>query len=193
MNDSERRAKYDLSLLQNISKGNVAALMDCYDRHSTLMYSIIYRIVDDKTVADNIIQEVFSALWNNAVSYDTQFRNPTAWLSRIARDYAVNYVRTHQTDASGLALAPESYHEMFATHYSDNPEHRMILSSQQEEILIALTSLSTEQKEIIEYAYFRGFTLSELPDVLNLSMDIVKSRMRSTVSTLRQKLHHFIP
>lgn len=182
----------DISLLERISKREASALSELYDKHSTLLYSIIIRILKEKEEAEDVLQEVFVNVWERAEMYDNQLGNPGAWLARIARNRAVDRLRSKNYRTRSKESDIEDFHEYFTADVTNNPDHRAILSSQQEEILIALTSLSKEQKELIEFAYFRGFTQSELAEHFKLPLGTVKTRMRTAMTILRQKLrHHF--
>lgn len=182
----------DVALLERIAEGDQSALSALYDKHATVLYSIIVRILKEKAEAEDVLQEVFIKIWEHAEMYDRQLGNAGAWLKRIARNRAVDRLRSRNYRTRSMESDIEEYHEYFAADISHNPEHRAILSAQQEEILIALTSLSKEQKELIEFAYFRGFTQSELAEHFHLPLGTVKTRMRTAMSILRQKLRHHL-
>lgn len=182
----------DVALLERIAEGDQSALSVLYDKHATVLYSIIVRILKEQAEAEDVLQEVFIKIWEHEEMYDHQLGTVGAWLTRIARNRAVDRLRSKNYRTRNMESDIEEYHEYFATDISHNPEHRAILSSQQEEILIALTSLSKEQKELIEYAYFRGFTQSKLAEHFHLPLGTVKTRMRTAMSILRQKLRHHL-
>ncbi|MEW5798859.1 MAG: sigma-70 family RNA polymerase sigma factor [Bacteroidota bacterium] len=186
------QVKNDVSLLERISRRDSSALSELYDKHSTLLYSIIMRILKEKEETEDVLQEVFVNVWERAEMYDEQLGNPGAWLARIARNRAVDRLRSKNYRTRSKESDIDQHHDYFTADASSNPEHRAILSSQQEEILIALTSLSKDQKDLIEFAYFRGFTQSELADHFKLPLGTVKTRMRTAMSILRQKLRHHL-
>jgi RNA polymerase sigma-70 factor (ECF subfamily) len=177
----------DNALLERVTLGEVSALSELYDRHSTLLYSIIMRIIKERAAAEDILCEVFLKVWDQTETYDGKYGTTGAWLARIARNYAVKRLRSMRQKSEA-----EEYREYFVADASTKPEHHAILSSQQEEILIALTSLSKEQKTLFEFSYFRGFTQSELAEHFTLPLTTVKSRLRSGMSILRQKLRHHL-
>ncbi len=182
----------DIALLERVSKRDASALSELYDRHSTLLFSIIIRILKEKMESEDTLQEVFVNVWEHAEQYDPRIGNPSAWLCRVARNKAVDRLRSKNYRTRSQESDIENFHEMFAADYADNPDQRAILSGQKEEILIALTSLSKEQKELIEFAYFRGYTQSELAEHFQIPLGTVKTRIRSAMTVLRQKLrHHF--
>ncbi|MFA6468121.1 MAG: sigma-70 family RNA polymerase sigma factor [Bacteroidota bacterium] len=188
----DKMSQRDIVLLEKISKKDATALSDLYDRHSILLYSIIIRILKEKTEAEDILQEVFVNIWENADQYDHRMGNPGAWLCRIARNRAVDRLRSKNYRNRAQESDIDNFSEMFAADYLEHPDQQAMLSGQQEEILIALTSLSNEQKELIEFAYFRGYSQSEMAEHFKLPLGTVKTRIRTAMSILRQKLrHHF--
>lgn len=182
----------DISLLENISRKDPSALSELYDRHSTLLYSTIVRILKEKEEAEDILQEVFVNIWENAEKYDSRLGKPGAWLCRIARNRAVDRLRSKNYRNRSKESGIENFEDIFTADLVDNPERRAILSRQQEEVLIALTTLSTEQKILIEFAYFRGYTQSELAEHFNLPLGTVKTRIRTAMTILRQKLRRHV-
>ena len=183
----------DISLIEKISKQDASALSELYDRHSTLLYSVIVRILKEKTEAEDILQDVFVNIWQRAEMYDERLGNPIAWLCRVARNKAVDRVRSKNYRSRAQESDIEDFHELFSADINDIPDRRAMLSSQQEDIFIALTSLPVEQKELVEFAYFRGYTQSELAEYFKIPLGTVKTRIRTAMSALRQKLrHHFV-
>jgi RNA polymerase sigma-70 factor, ECF subfamily len=188
----EEQVQNDIRLIERVSRKDSAALSELYDRHSSLMYSIIIRILKEREESEDILQEVFINVWEKAEKYDKQLGNPSAWLARVARNRAVDRLRSKNYKTRSKESEIDESKDIFSSEYGINPERQMMLSSQQEDIMIALTTLSKEQKELIEFAYFRGYTQTELAEHFNQPLGTVKTRIRSAMSTLRQKLRHHL-
>ena len=184
--------KNDISLLERITRKEASGLSELYDQYSTLLYSVIFRILKEQQEAEDILQEVFLNIWEHGEKYDQRLGNPGSWLCRIARNKAIDRLRSKNYRNRSQESKIENYSDIFTADLADNPERRAILSRQQEEILIALTSLSNEQKELIEFAYFRGYTQSELAEHFKMPLGTVKTRIRTAMSILRQKLRHHL-
>jgi RNA polymerase sigma-70 factor (ECF subfamily) len=182
----------DIAIIERITANDSTALVEMYDRHATMLFSVIMRTMNDKAKAEQVLQALFVELWKNEDPYDHRLGNPTAWLCRRARNLAVDRLGAEHPPKQPLNSAIESIHELFAADFTENPDHRTYLSGQQEEILISLTSLSAEQKSLIEFAYFRGFTIAHLASHYTVSPSVIRARIRTTVSILRQKLRHQI-
>lgn len=182
----------DKELLERIARKDQNALSQLYDRHSTMMYSMIIRIVKEKEEAEDILQDVFIKVWERSELYDARIGSPGSWLARIAHNKAIDRLRSKGHRQRSQETDIGSYQDYFMADHSQSPERHVILSSQQEDILIALTSLSKEYKELIEYAYFRGYTQSELAEHFGVPLGTVKTRIRTALSILRQKLRHHL-
>jgi RNA polymerase sigma-70 factor (ECF subfamily) len=186
----DEHIRRDLSLLERVAADDSTALVELYDRHAPRLYSIINRTLKVKSSSEYVLQSLFVDLWKNIEPYDFRIGTPSAWLCRLARNRAVEYLRTKDSRDRLHGTTIENIHELFAADFREDAEHHPYLTGQQEEVLIALTSLSDQQKTIIEFAYFRGYTYKELAEHLSVSTDTLKSRIRTTVSILRQKLRH---
>jgi RNA polymerase sigma-70 factor (ECF subfamily) len=151
----------------------------CNDRHSRLLFGLILRILKDLGEAEEVLQEVFVQLWTRAETYNVALGAPAPWLVRIARNRAIDRLR-----ATGVR------HEVDKAPPPDpSPEARAILSERQRAVWSALDALPTEQRELIEQAYYRGLTQSELAEQHGLPLGTVKTRIRTGMLTLRRELH----
>src|SRR5262245_66522775 len=98
----------DLSLLLRIASRDEGALADFYDRHSRLVYSITLRILRSPSDAEEVLQETFVRVWSRAETYDALRGSPAAWLTRIARNRAIDRLRARRNaDAVHAAAAVE--------------------------------------------------------------------------------------
>ena len=89
-------SEVDLGLLQRIATRDEAALAELYDRHSRLAYSVIMRILGSPSDAEDVLQETFVRVWSRADTYDALLGSPAAWLTRIARNRAIDRLRARR-------------------------------------------------------------------------------------------------
>ena len=189
----EDHIQQDITLIEKISRTDFSALSELYDRHSTLLFSVIVRILKEREESEDILQEVFVNIWKQTEMYDERFGNPIAWLCRVARNRAVNRLRSLNYRSHPQESEIGNFHDTFAGKRNESSDRHAMLSTQQEDIFIAITSLPIEQKEMVEFAYFRGYTQSELAEYFKIPLTTAKARIHSAMSTLRQKLrHHFV-
>ena len=172
----------DIELLERIVARDAGAVGELYDRHSRLLYGLILRIVRDRSEAEEILQEVFVLVWNRGATYNPVLGSPAAWLVGIARNRAIdrlraNTVRRRAIESMRVDVEP-----------ADSPEIDASLAEQQRTVKEALDAIPREQRDLIEEAYFLGFTHSELAERHKLPLGTVKTRIRTGLLALRGQL-----
>jgi len=179
----ESDACADIGLIERIVARDERAVGELYDRHSRLLYGLILRVLRDRGEAEEVLQEVFLLVWTRAETYNIALGTPAAWLVRVARNRAIDRLR-----ANAVRLrAVESIVDPDPT-CTDDPEIRASQSEQQRAVVRALHALPSDQRVLIEQAYYFGLTQSELAEKFKLPLGTVKTRVRSAMQTLRQQL-----
>ena len=171
----------DIALLERVAARDQHALAELYDRHSRLLFGLIVRIVRDRAEAEEVLQEVFLAVWTKAATYSATLGSPVGWLVRLARNRAIDHFRTGRV----LARTLESVE---TPPIGDNPEEAASRNQERSRVRSALDTLPDEQRALIEQAYFRGMTHSELAEAFALPLGTVKTRVRAGMQALRQQL-----
>jgi len=172
----------DFALLERIAGRDAGAVGELYDRHSRLLYGLILRIVRDRSEAEEILQEVFVLVWNRVATYNPALGPPAAWLVGIARNRAIDRLRANSARRRAIESAP------IEVESNENPETDAVVGEQQRAIRQALETLPREQRDLIEEAYFLGFTHSELAERHKLPLGTVKTRIRTGLLALREQL-----
>ena len=172
----------DVALLERIAGRDAGAVGELYDRHSRLLYGLILRIVRDRSEAEEILQEVFVLVWNRVATYNAALGPPAAWLVGIARNRAIDRLRANSARRRAIESAP------IEVESNENPETDAVVGEQQRAIRQALETLPREQRDLIEEAYFLGFTHSELAERHKLPLGTVKTRIRTGLLALREQL-----
>jgi RNA polymerase sigma-70 factor (ECF subfamily) len=171
----------DIALIDRIVARDEAAVGALYDRHNRLLFGLILRIIRDRSEAEEILQEVFVLVWTRAETYNVSLGPPAAWLVRIARNRAIDRLRANSVRLRAVESAPEP-------PPSENPESKASVSEQQRAVARALESLPADQRVLIEQAYFLGLTQSELAERFKLPLGTVKTRIRTGMLALRERL-----
>lgn len=182
----------DLNLLKRISERDSDALSEFYDIHSKYLYTIIYYIVKDEAEAEDLLQEVFLQIWEKIDSYDETLGNPLAWIVRITRNKSIDRLRSKSYKNRSSETDIDRFFDLSEDSVSSNPETISSRNQEQIEIAKAIKSLNQNQKDLIEFAYFRGYTQSELAEHFNIPLGTVKTRMRAAMTALRDKLKNLI-
>jgi len=178
----------DEGLIDAIEDGAVWALEQLYQRYRILLYSLIYRMVADQQVAEDLLQEAFLSVWRHARSYSPQAGAVRSWLFAIVHHRALDYVRAVRRRAAHLQ---EIHWEEV-----DQEEHGALRDVWQEvwhavqsaQVRQALMELSIEQRMVIELAFFQGWTHTEIAEGCHLPLGTVKTRIRSGMLHLKRVL-----
>jgi len=174
--------RLDVLLIDRIAARDAGAVGELYDRHSRLLYGLILRVLRDRSEAEEVLQEVFVLVWNRVSTYNAALGSPAGWLVGIARNRAIDRLRANTARLRAVESAP------FEVHSNDDPERSASLGEQQRAVLRALDAIPSEQRQLIEEAYYLGFTHSELAERHKLPLGTVKTRIRSGLLTLREQL-----
>jgi RNA polymerase sigma factor (sigma-70 family) len=153
-----------------------------YDNYSGALYSIVLQIVSDKELANDVLQDVFVNLWKKIESYDTTKGRLFTWMLNVARNLAIDMVRSkaYQNSQKNQQLPDtEDYDKAGAVTQLnvDNIGLRKIVGK-----------LKTEHRVLIDLAYFKGFTHEEIAEIESLPLGTVKTRIRSALTQLRAYL-----
>ena len=180
----------DLSLLQRITARDTAALAELYDRHSRLLFGLILRILRDRGDAEEILQEAFVRVWTRAEIYDARKCGPLPWILRLGRNLAIDRLRRRRhrdIPAPGGRVA-----EAMPDWDIQSPEAVVLEAERRQALTDALAGLPAEQRQLIEAAFFEGYTQSELARRFGLPLGTVKTRIRTGMIAMRQQLEHAV-
>ncbi len=166
-------------LLQN---KDAQAFNYLYDNYSAALYGIIFRMVDDKELAEDILQETFVKIWNNFATYDSYKGRLFTWMLNITRNLTIDMLRS-----KGYKKQVKIYNNQI------NVDNFVDKSGGEERfdslgIRKHLAHLKNDQKQIIDLAYFSGFTHEEISKHLSIPLGTVKTRMRAAIMELRKFL-----
>ncbi len=168
-----------------MANGDRAAFGRFYDRYAPLAYGVIRRIVREPADAAEVLQDVFWEAWVGARSYDPQRGSPEAWIVMRARTRAIDRVRSvrKRTEVFGAPLADAAA--------ATGPEPGGDIATQAADrvtMKTALDDLPEAQREVIELAYWNGFTQTEIAERLRQPLGTVKTRMRLGLEHLKELL-----
>jgi RNA polymerase sigma-70 factor, ECF subfamily len=185
-------ASVDLALLQRIVARDERAVAELYDRHSRLVFSVIRRILRSQSDAEDVLQDTFVRVWSRADTYDASLGSPSTWLTRIARNRAVDRLRAQRTRADVDGPAPDTKESgeirMAVAAVSDRPDVRTEDAAVTTALRGAVARLPESQRVLIEAAYFEGYTHQELAARMGVPLGTVKTRIRAGLTALRGQL-----
>jgi RNA polymerase sigma-70 factor (ECF subfamily) len=185
-------SEIDLELLRRIATRDHAALAELYDRHSQLAYSLIMRILRSQSDAEDVLQETFVRVWLRADTYDPLRGSPAAWLLRIARNRAIDRLRARRAQPTVAVPPGADAPSAMEPITSDTPETALESHTTAGMVRTALAALTPAQRELIEAAFFEGYTHTALATRFGVPLGTVKTRIRTGLAALRDRLEQVI-
>jgi RNA polymerase sigma-70 factor, ECF subfamily len=183
-------SEVDIGLLQRVATRDETALAALYDRYGRLAYSVIMRILGSPAEAEDVLQETFVRVWSRADTYDALLGSPATWLTRIARNRAIDRLRARRARAHVAVDAADVAPRSAEPVTRDTPETLMEGRATAGAVQTALASLTPAQRALIEAAFFEGYTHSELALRYGVPLGTVKTRIRAGLAALRDRLVH---
>lgn len=173
------RQPADVDLLRQVAAGDEAAFAELYDLYAPPVYNYLLRLVNEPSVAEEILQEVFLAMWRGARRFRAEAKVKT-WLLRIAHHQAVTWLRRKRT-----VLWPDDELEGDA---ADSIEEDLARNWQIDQVRGALARLSPKHRAVIELTFVHGLSYLEIAQVMNCPIGTVKSRMSYALRHLNDLL-----
>jgi RNA polymerase sigma-70 factor (ECF subfamily) len=175
----------DTALIERLRNRDPEGLATAYDRYSPIVYSLFLRITRDQSVAEDLVQELFIRVWSRARSFDSSKGALGVWILSIARNMAIDHVRSAQARFATRLRPIEHADKAHGERKSQDPES---LIDQARTVQNAFAGLNLNQKRVLELAYFEGFSQSEIAQHLQEPLGTVKSWMRSALLNLRSAI-----
>ena len=173
--------------MARLAMRDIKAFEALYDRYGTLVYSTALRVVGDTQLAEDIAQEVFLRIWRRPDHYLPERGRFVTWLLSVARNGAVDQIRTRGRRRRHETAGEESARELPADEGRD-PALMAQVADERQKVRRALASLPPEQRRVIEMAYYGGYTQQEIAAMLSQPLGTVKTRIRLGMQKLRAAL-----
>jgi len=186
VNSKEKLRKLaDEELMERVAGCDADAFEVVLERHADAAFSLAYRICGRRSVAEDIAQESFLALWRSGERYDRARGSVRTWTLGIVHNRAIDALRRSGTHDRRRA-SDEGIEETLEA--PERTEDQAVESAVSSEIRGALGTLPSDQRKVIELAYFGGFTHTEIASMLDTPVGTVKGRMRLGLQKLRSQL-----
>jgi len=175
-----RTPKTDADLVAELQRRDSNAMAELYDRYGRLAYALILRIVRDVGIAEDLVQETFIRVWNRIQFFDAQKGSVGPWLLAIARNRAIDYLRSVRSrDRNTVAYdEAEADHGSLSAAAFDNAR----------QVRAAMRKLVPNHLRVIELAYFEGLSQLEVAERMGQPLGTVKSWVRMALKSLRDEL-----
>ena len=172
-------------LLARIAVGDADGLAALYDAASPYVNGLALRILGDREAAEEVVVDVFTQVWRQASRYDPTRGRPATWLLRITRSRAIDRLR--QLGRHQGSMEPDQ-DEIDSADPSCGPAETVAAAYAHATVRTELSRLSTPERHVIELAYYRGLSQSEIAAELEVPLGTVKTRTRLAMARLRKAL-----
>jgi RNA polymerase sigma-70 factor (ECF subfamily) len=177
----------DEDLAVRVTERDAAALEQLYDRYVRQCYGLAVRIVGDRALAEEIVQEVFLKFWSQPQSYSHTRGRFVSWLLSLVHHRSIDELR--RRSRSDVPLDVRTFEPVTAKADEDpGPGEQVWLADLRRSMRSALDQLPANQREPIELAYFRGLTHTQIADRLGQPLGTIKTRIRLGMQALREML-----
>jgi len=170
----------DEVLVQRVAQsGDERAISELYDRYARLVYGAGMRYLGDRSLAEDLVQDVFTAVWRGAASFDPARASFATWVFHITRNRATDLIRRRR--ARVRTVGGDSPFEPGEGDPTGELSRRFDLAS-------ALSRLSPAHREVLTLAYFQGLSQSEISRRMGTPLGTVKSRTTAALRALRESM-----
>jgi RNA polymerase sigma-70 factor (ECF subfamily) len=174
----------DAALVRRILERHTDALSDLYDRHSPTLLALARRILGTSADAEEIVQEVFLHVWNQASRYDPSRSSVSTWLVLLARSRAIDRLRSRKV----VERVHEAAHQETPEDASPEGVESVFQRERRERVRQELEQLPPEQRQILEMSFYEGLSQSEIAERAGLPLGTVKTRALLAMKKLRSAL-----
>lgn len=178
----------DEELMARMGTGGIDALEQVYDRYSALVFSVGLRVLNDRQLAEDVVQEVFLRLWRGPSSYDPARGRFISWLMSVTRNRALDELRRVTRRRRLEDQEEEPTLQLASQDLGDDPELGLVLEERRRAVRDAMTRLPPPQRRVLELAYFSGLTQVEIAERTGDPLGTVKTRVRLGMQRLREAL-----
>lgn len=175
----------DQHLLDQIATGNAEALGALYDTHARTVFALAKRVLVRQEDAEEVVQDVFAYVWREAARYQAGRASVAGWLVMLTRTRAIDKLRSRQARPDLNQVADPAPVLDSSVSKSATPESMAVSKDEARRVGAALNHLPTEQRSLIDLAYFEGLSQSEIAERTGTPLGTVKTRMRTALQTMR--------
>ena len=168
------------AVLERVGRGDRSAFELLYRATSAKLYGIILRIVGNRSVADDLLQEVYVKAWQRAADFDTARASPITWLAAIARNRAIDEVRRHKPVST-----EQNVEEMDLPGEDAHPLDAQARREDLRALMACLDQLDGEKREIVLLAYYRGMSRDDLAERFTRPVPTIKTWLHRSLAQLK--------
>jgi RNA polymerase sigma-70 factor (ECF subfamily) len=171
-------------LLARVAQGDQAAFAELYDQIAPRVLGLVRRLLRDHAQSEEVTQEIFLEIWQNATRYDSAKGGASTWIMTMAHRRAVDRVRASQSSRDrDTKIGIRDYDAAY-----DNVAETVQVRVEHERVEKAMLRLTELQRQAVSLAYYGGYSHSEVATLLSVPIGTVKTRLRDGMIRLRDEL-----
>lgn len=167
-----------------IKNGEYAVLEELYDRHNRQAFNLALKMLRDPQAAEDLVQEAFLRVWQQSESYDPERGRFATWLLSVVHNMCIDQLRKKRLSAISLDQEETQHFVPYIADDSAGPEEEVWVKQKRETIKRNMLGLPTEQRELIEMAFFGGYSHSQIAARTGRTLGTVKYRIRQGLMRL---------
>lgn len=179
------RTLADEDLMALVREGEPRAFEVIFDRHSGAAFSLAYRMCGRRAMAEDVVQEAFLSLWRSGARYDAGRGSVRNWVLGVVHNRAIDAFRRGVV-REGRNVSDEGLAERLPA--AEETASEVARRDEARQVRETLQDLPAEQRQVVELAYFGGFSHSQIAEMLGLPPGTVKGRMRLALTKMRMAL-----
>ena len=173
----EPGAPSDLDLMHAIQAEDPDALAQLYDRYNGILKALILRVVHNEAEADDLLQEIFMEIWNQAKNFSAQKGKPLGWMVTLARRRAIDGLRKKQAYARAEERLQNEIEQQPDAWVHNATEEAIVLGDTRDLMRKVIAGLPPAQQQAIDLAFFQGMSQREIAAKTNTPLGTVKTRL----------------
>lgn len=174
--------KTDHQIIQLLHKKDKQSILYIYDKYGSTLYGVILKTVQSEELAKELLKKTMIKIWEQSNDYDASKAKLFTWLLRISRNLSLSAMQSKKNQQPNTSLALGNF--VYSNNKVDN-----LINVNDHGIKNKINKLDKKYQEIINLIYLQGYNLNEVSEILNLSLDIVKIRIRRATKELRKALN----
>ena len=187
---SENNNLSDKELLLKDAGNESKALEELYDRYSPVLFTLINKIVQEKSAAEDLLSDIFVIIWQKINLFDSETGNVYTWMINLARNKAIDYVKRKSNPEEMEEYSDEYENEYIIPHLSSSAEQVDLnkVLSMKDKINDSFNKLTEAQQYVLNLAYYKGYNKEEIARELNIPLPTVKIKISLALGNLNKNL-----
>ena len=181
-------AACDEALMKAIAEGNSASLSALYDRYSSILKALIIRVVHDEAEADDLLQEVFLQVWQQARNYSADKGKPLGWIVTLSRRRAIDRLRKRQAYCRAKDRFEVTTDRQPVSWVHNRIENDIHLEDMRAFLNMKIQALPPHQRHAIEMAFFKGMSQREIAVATETPLGTIKTRLELGLRKLSESI-----